>query len=189
MKKKVFLLNMSKTNWNYIDKLAKKSILGDQESYRKFLESVQAYVQIKINLMIPASSRDDVLQEVLMAIHKSLKTLDTERTCKAWVNAIAHYKVSDFLRGLYHNNSAELEVDELTSSDIDKSELKQYINHVTSILSKNESQILLKLKYEGYSVAEVANDVGLSESNIKVILFRAIRKIREFIIDEEFNER
>ena len=180
---------MSKTNWNHIDTLAKKAISGDQNSYRDFLECIRDYVQIKINLKIPASSRDDVLQEVLLAIHKSLKTLDVSKSCKSWVNAIAHYKVSDFLRGLYKENDSTQEVDELASLDIDLTELKQYITHITSILNKDERQILLKLKYEGYSVSEVAEEVALSESNIKVISFRAIKKIRQFLLDEEFNER
>lgn len=180
---------MGKTNWNHIDALVKKVISGDQDSYREFLECIRDYVQIKINLTIPASSRDDVLQEVLLAIHKSLKTLDLSKSCKSWVNAIAHYKVSDFLRGLYKDNYIDKEVDELITFEPDLVELKQYITHITSILKDSERQILLKLKYEGYSVSEVAIEEGLSESNVKVISFRAIKKIREYIIDKEFNER
>ncbi len=180
---------MSKTNWNYIDSLAKKAISGDQGSYREFLEFVLDYVQIKINMMIPASSRDDVLQEVLLGVHKSLKTLDTERSCKSWINAIAHYKVSDFLRTVYKENRSEEDVYDLSLFQVDKAELKQYITHITSILNDNEREILLKLKYEGYSVSEVAKELDLSESNVKVISFRAIKQIREFVTDEEFNER
>ena len=184
-----FLLNMNRTNWNHIDILARKAIGGDQVSYREFLECIRDYVQIKINLTVPASSRDDVLQEVLLAIHKSLKTLDLSKSCKPWVNAIAHYKVSDFLRELYKENISEQEVDKLTTLDLDLMELKQYVTHITSVLNENEKQILLKLKYEGYSISEVAKAVDLNESNIKVISYRAIKKIRKFLLDEEFNER
>jgi RNA polymerase sigma-70 factor (ECF subfamily) len=188
MKKRYFIYNMSKTNWNHIDLLAKKTISGDQNSYREFLECIRDYVQIKINRTIPASSRDDVLQEVLLAIHKSLKTLDLSKSCKSWVNAIAHYKVSDFLRTLYKEINFENELGDLISSDIDLTEIKQYITHVTSILNDNERLILFKLKYEGYTVSEVAKEVALSESNIKVISFRAIKKVRKFLVQKEFNE-
>lgn len=180
---------MSKTNWNHIDFLAKKVLSGEKEYYREFLELIQDYVKIKINKMIPATGREDVTQEILLAVHKSLKTLDTKRSCKAWINAISHYKVSDYLRTLYKESNTILENEQTSITDLSQTEVRQYLSHLTSVLSKGEIEILLKLKYEGFSISEVAKEVNLSESNIKVISFRAIKKMRELITDEEFNER
>ncbi len=180
---------MSATNWNHIDKLAKKAITGDQKCYREFLELVRDYVQTKVFLTVSSSSRDDVIQEILLGIHKSLRTLDTSKSCRSWVNAIAHYKVSDYLRQIYKDNTSELEDEKHESIDFDSTEFRQLLDHISTVLSDKEMNIFMKLKYEGYSIAEVSKEVGLSESNIKVISFRAIKKIREFIMQEEFYEK
>lgn len=181
---------MALTDWNYIENLAEKSLAGDQIGYREFLELLQSYVEKKVRKSIPRDAQDDVIQEILLGIHKSLKTLDLSRSCKSWVNAIAHYKVADYLRSLYSEELISDKRDDIADlSSSDSVENKQYINHLTSILNPNEKQIILKLKYEGHSVADVAKELGQTEANIKVISFRAIKKMREFINDEEFHER
>jgi RNA polymerase sigma-70 factor (ECF subfamily) len=181
---------MTETNWNYIDNLAKEAINGDQSSYKDFLSLISDYVRKKIWRAIPKNNQEDVVQEVLLAIHKSLKTLDTSKPCKPWINAICHYKVNDCLRFIYKNAniSDDDQIENHHVEEFDQTEFKQFVEHASKPLSNNEAKILMMLKYEGHSVSEVSKNLGKSESNIKVISFRAIKKIREFLSKEEFYE-
>lgn len=178
---------MSLTDWNYIDSLARKSLLGDKKAYKEFLISISSYINLKVKKTLPQGLREDASQEILMAIHKSMKTLDNAKSCKAWVNAIAHYKVCDVLRRIYKEKD-HIEFVDHQDREIDNVLIKQYIEKIKNSLKENESTILFKLKYEGHSISEVASEMGMSENNVKVISFRAIRKARELIIKEEFYE-
>ena len=180
----------SSTDWNYINQLAIKSLNGDKYSYRTFLNLLSTYLKSKIIRTIPDNYIDDVLQETLLAIHKSLKTLDTNRSCRPWINAIAHYKVNDCLRGIYKDSNNNYEkIDQLFNEEIDSTEIKQYLEYITTPLNSSEKRILILLKYEGHSVIEVSNLTGNTVSNTKVISFRAMKKIRDFVSEKEFHER
>lgn len=178
-----------KIDWDQLAALAQNSLDGDKASYRLFLKALSPYLESRIRKSIPEHYREDALQEVLLAIHKSLKTLDPNKDIKPWINAIAHYKVCDFLRQVYQDSKNDVKnQDELPQDNWNKIELKNLIDNILSPLSKTEKSVLLLLKYEGYSVNEVATKLSLSSSNVKVISFRAIRKIREFISKKEFYE-
>lgn len=179
---------MNKTSWNHIDLLAKKALLGDQAKYREFLQLISDYIKFKIRRVIPKNCQDDVTQEVLLAIHKSLKTLDTDKPTRPWVNAICQYKINDCLRSIYKNADTQNpdELENLYADNFDKTEFKQLIEHISSAITQKEAKILLMLKYEGQTVLEVSKELGIGQSNIKVISFRAIKKIREFLTKEEF---
>ena len=179
---------MNNLDWNNINNLAVASLSGDRDSYRHFLAKIKSYISMIIMQKVPETSRDDVIQEVLLAIHKSLKTLDPKKCCRPWVNAITHYKISDYLRKHYADMGNNHEIEDLRSIDFDRTEFNQYIEHITSILDERERALLIRLKYEGDSIANVAKEYKLSESNVKKITSRTIKKLREFIKSEEFHE-
>lgn len=176
-------------NWNQMDEWARKSLSGDKQSYRHFLESLGPYLKARIRKTIPDHYREDAFQEILLAIHKSLKSLDPSKPVRPWVNAIAHHKVLDFLRSIYKDSQLEYEAEEnLSDEHWDKVELQNSIEQLISPLSDTEKNVLMLLKYKEHSVKEVSKMLGLTESNVKVISFRAIRKLRENILQREFHE-
>ena len=48
-----------------------------------------------------ASEVDDLLQEILISIHKARHTYDGERPYKPWAYAIAKFRLQDYLRAHY----------------------------------------------------------------------------------------
>ena len=50
-------------------------------------------------------------------------------------------------------------------------------------LKKNEKEVLILSELMGYKQKEVAEIMNISESNVKVIVFRAKKKLKELLVD------
>jgi len=178
---------MKEEFWNNINNLAALAVAGDKVAYKQFLNDISTYLKKKISRTIPSNYQDDALQECLLAIHKSLHTLDTSKSCKPWINAIAHYKVCDSLRLIYKKqNETELLEHEAITDDLKLVESQQLVEEALSTLSAKERNVLLLVKHQGYSIKEAAKSLDKSESNIKVMVFRTMKKLRENLSKEVF---
>jgi len=176
-------------DWSELKALATKAIAGDRGAYSRFLSQISALLKPRIARSLPASYVEDALQETLMAIHKSLHTLDVNKSVAAWVYAIAHYKIQDQLRHIYKN--AVLEDFDETAFKQDapfESFSEQNLDELLKTLSAKEVSILKLLKVEEFTVSEIALELKMTPSNVKVTAFRAIRKLREHFAKEDFNE-
>lgn len=179
---------MAKVNWDEIQLLAAKAQEGNKVAYGSMLSLLLKMLNPRFRRALPDSHVEDALQETLIAIHKSLHTLDTKKPMGPWVNAIARYKVQDQLRKIYkHSVDGELIEEELSiesSGDIDT---ELYLNKLIQKLPDRDQKILQLLKVEGRSILEVASEMKMSPSNVKVVSFRALGKLRNQITEEEFH--
>ena len=179
---------MKKIDWNEINRLGVLATTGDSRAYEEFLTIISNYLKFKVRNSVPDSYVEDLIQESLIAIHKSFHTFDPKKNPRAWVNAIAHYKASDFLRSYYKKELKESQlVDDTFFSKSANADDKLLIEKLIKTLGRSERQVVWMLKYEGKSIAEVGEKIGKSEANVKVICFRAIRKMRELLLREEFS--
>ena len=180
---------MSKVDWSELTLLATRAMAGDKGAYAGFLAQISTLLKPRFARSLPATCVEDALQETLMAIHKSLHTLDVTKSVAAWVYAIAHYKIQDQLRVLYKNADLE-EFDETAfKKDVPFDSFKDVdLDELLKSLNPKELAVLKLLKIEEYSVSEIAVELKMTPSNVKVTAFRAIRKLRESMAKEDFHE-
>lgn len=174
--------------WEQIGALAARAQGGDKASYKEFLSLVCRGYKARFSRLLPAANVDDAVQEFLLAIHKALHTYDSSKPIAPWLNAIAHYKVQDQLRSLYRLSVNVEYLDQqhgLATEQSYSTDIQKYL----SKLPDRESKLLYLLKVEELSVAEVAAQMSMSVSNVKVSSFRALKKLRELLVEEEFNEK
>lgn len=126
---------------------------------------------------------EDLTQETFLEVAKSIHTFKGVSSFKNWLYVIAKNRLATFLRGLYDLPTKPL-FDYLAQSEdsIDPVLQKQKINQLTKLLatlSKIERNVLVLRYLHNYSVAETATKLHLSASNVKVIAYRSIKKLRE----------
>lgn len=82
---------------------------GDGGAYRQLLTEVssalRAFVRPRCAAAVPM---EDVVQEVLLAIHKARHTYDPEQSFTAWLYAIARYKLTDVYRHCARREAHEI---------------------------------------------------------------------------------
>jgi RNA polymerase sigma-70 factor (ECF subfamily) len=172
----------------------KLSQAGDAESYLILLKRVHAmlakYVASTFRRFGGSHSgaQEDVLQEILLAIHVKRHTYDPNQYFLPWLYAIARYKIIDFFRKnkvlLRSTVSLEDELENLeTVMSFDVS-VEIDILKLCESLPEKQKTVLNLVKLQGLSVEEAAKKTGYSPSDIKVTVHRAIHALREKIRED-----
>lgn len=80
--------------------LAIQSQDGGREAYALLLKNLNLFLKNYLRRrLFNQSEIDEVIQETLMAVHRSLHTYDKEKAFMAWLLAITEYKIVDYIRG------------------------------------------------------------------------------------------
>ena len=162
---------------------------GDGAAYRRLLDEARRLASAFIKRELRSSEQhEDVVQEVLVAVHNKRHTYDSSRPFLPWFYAIVRYKVADHWRDRGSESTRfadiveELENEAAPPGFDGESELaaKDLAALLDSLPEKQRDAIRL-VKLEGLSIAEAAQRLGISESDVKVSVHRGIKKLLEKI--------
>jgi len=165
---------------------------GDATAYHQVLEkSAQLTHKFLIKNGLEPIDADDVTQEVLIAIDKAKATYDIRYSFLGWMYAIVRFKLADFFRAKYKRESRtsdedlELLIEEAQIEDqFTIKELREMIDTAMNGLSKVQKQIIIQMKFEGKSVKEIALQLKMSESAVKVSASRGYAKLKVILLKE-----
>jgi len=173
-------------NW---EELATLSQAGDKKAYHQLLSEIYPYISGVLGKSLSDySSIDDIAQEVLISVHKALPTYSNDRPFKPWLLSIINFRKIDYLRRYYkkkEDKTSSIE-DNLTFEAKNVTDFEHYgelkdVEQALDELSPQQQSIFTKIKIEGYTAIEVANQTGLKESTVKVTAHRAMIKLRDFL--------
>jgi RNA polymerase sigma-70 factor (ECF subfamily) len=155
---------------------------GNQTDYAKFLKKISSLLRPFVAKKITSADVEDVLQEILISIHKARHTYDGERPIMPWIISIARFRMADYFRKYYaqmrhkvvDNEEMENIFADVTNEVFDNEPIDELLEEVTL----QNKQILTLIHVEGYTAKEVGAKIGMNESAVKVAAHRAIKKIR-----------
>jgi RNA polymerase sigma factor (sigma-70 family) len=171
------------------------SLDGNAGAYRSLLDRLssrlRAYYKGKLGRVgRGATEAEDLVQEVLLAIHLKRHTYDTGELFTPWVYTIARYKLIDYLRRT--RTAASVPIDEgaevLAQDDHAQAESSRDVRILLGRLPQKVRCSIECVKLEGLSVAEAAVRCGISESGVKINIHRGLRALATFIARETKNE-
>lgn len=177
------MINDNQQIW---EDLAARAQAGDKSAYSQLLRDI---IPFSKSVLAPQVANrdwiDDITQDVLVSVHKSLNTYSPDRPFKPWLAAIINFRKTDFLRNHYAkrgNMSVPVEDQLDLAADVtsleDMAELKN-IDRELHKLSDQQRQVFEMIKIQGFSVEEVAEKTGMSESAVKVSAHRTLAKLKE----------
>ncbi|CAB3755386.1 sigma-70 family RNA polymerase sigma factor [Paraburkholderia humisilvae] len=159
------------------------SLDGDSAAYHVFLQDLARHVRALLRKRLPNLRDDveDVLQEVLIAIHKGRHTYRRDEPLTAWVHAILRYKLADFLRARARHEALHDPLDDFpelfAESEIEPAEIRRDLGKLLDTLPDRQKLPILHVKVEGRSVEETARATGLSEPAVKVGVHRGLKAL------------
>lgn len=155
---------------------------GDQQSYTVLLTEVQLWLERYFRRRCPPAQLDDLVQEVMMAVHKKRATYDISRPFLPWLAAIARYRWIDHLRKVYRNAEDALEdYDAPEDSDEEAVLARLSLERMFVHIPDKQSDVIEMVKIEGLSIREAAERSGLTESAVKVNIHRGLKKLSALI--------
>jgi RNA polymerase sigma-70 factor (ECF subfamily) len=164
---------------------------GNESDYRQLLKELANVIQKFLRSRFGHHDFiEDCVQEALIAVHQARHTYDPQRPFRPWLFAIVRHKTIDTLR---KQRTRAKVIDQYKS---EQEILSQAGNHSSSELEFSEGRLLASLstqhrevlvltKIVGYSIAEAAEKLEISEGAVKVRIHRAIRRLRQSLARDE----
>lgn len=123
----------------------------------------------------------DIVQDVFEKLWKNKKKVEVEK-CKAWMFRTGHNALINFTkrkqRTVYNTDMIPEQM------NMDNSfENQEIIDLALSLLPPLQKSIILLRDLEGYMYEEIAEILEISDSQVKVYLFRARKKIKKQLGD------
>jgi len=165
--------------------LMRQSLNGDKRAYAEILQETSRFLRPFLAKRLSFTNEvDDLLQEILLSIHKARHTYDGNRPYKPWVYAIAKFRLGDHLRAHYadhlHHADNLSELEDYLHENVTESAISyESISGEIEKLPPKQATILQLMHRDGYSAKEVAEKLGMNESAVKVAAHRAYKILRQ----------
>ena len=160
---------------------------GDGAAYERLLEALLPAARgfVRSRLRDPVST-EDVVQNVLLSLHRARHTYRPERPFGPWWRAIARNAVIDFVRQHRRRAGRELPLDGPEPVDPRTAEprpepLSPEMRAALEALPRGQRQAVELLHVHGLSVREAAERVGISPGALKVRAHRGYHALRALL--------
>lgn len=158
---------------------------GDAAAYKALLARLSGHLRAYFKGQLARIGRgpveaEDLLQEVLIAVHTRRHSYDPAQPFTPWVYAIARYKFLDHLRRT-KVSIKDVPIEEaeevIARDDLADVESATDLGKLLAKLSPKARRAIQHVKLEGMSASEAAARSGMSESAVKVSVHRALRSL------------
>lgn len=142
---------------------------------------VRRYCAQRLSRTGRADWTEDYVQDIMLTVHLKLHTYDEAVPFLAWLYAVSKHKIID---GLRRERITPVSLDaaaELTDGDHEAPLARRDLAKLLSQLKPPAGEIIHALKVEGASVASLAERFAMSESNIKIIVHRGLRRLSDLL--------
>jgi len=147
------------------------------ELYEKYSPMVYGFIRKRMR----ESEVDDLYQKVWRKLHES-RELYRDQPFAPWFFVMIRHLVIDEYRSLGRKNIKEIQ-DELIEKIYASSETVD-IEPLLATLPKDTQDLVRKYYLEGISYEELEKDTGLSQTNLRQRLSRAVRGLRNKVYEE-----
>ena len=158
-----------------------QSLDGDCAAYGLLLTALTSALRRAIRARAHSAGLDaeDVVQEVLLALHLKRNTWARGTPVAPWVSAIARNKIVDAYRR--RGRRPEISIDSVVETlrhETDLSDDKSHdLERGLAQLPARQRQVLRAVSLEGYSAQEAALQLQMSEVGVRVTLHRALKSL------------
>lgn len=164
-----------------------RGLAGDAGAHRLLLETLgerfRVFFRARMRIGDP-SHIEDLVQETLIAIHTRRESYNPEQPLRAWVYAIARYKLIDHFRRT-KTTGVSVPVDEIedlfSNEEADASDPARDVAALLDRLPAKQRMAIRLVKLEELSIREAAQRTGMSESDVKISIHRGMKKLSALV--------
>lgn len=156
---------------------------GDGRACEKLLESLAVYFRRFLASRLRPDEAEDVVQEILLAVHQARHTWREGEPVTAWVHGIARYKLADHFRKTYRTQVHEIHDDKkyetFAAPDTNASlEEREDLARMLEGLTPKQVQLLTLTKVEGRTAVETSQMLGMTPTAVKVAVHRLVHMLQ-----------
>lgn len=166
--------------------LMRAALAGDEVAYRRLLEDLSRALRKIVRrglggVGISGNDVEDVVQDILLAIHLKRHTWDTSMALAPWVMAVARNKMIDDLRRRHRRPEVSVDLSEFDFEGEDQqASIDAYdLARVLKKLPDRNREIVHSMSIDGHSARDVASRLGMTEVAVRVALHRSLKTLAD----------
>jgi RNA polymerase sigma-70 factor (ECF subfamily) len=141
-----------------------------------YQDNVVGIYQLVYRKVGNSADAEDLAEDVLMQTLKTLRLPAPVPTVRAYLVKTARTVLADHWRRHYAARDAANELERMPDEIVANPDAAERAERLLALLPA-QFRTVLELRFlRGYSVREAAKELGVSESNARVLQFRALRK-------------
>src|SRR5687767_3378544 len=165
---------------------------GVEAAWRELHEQLLGFIARRVRTREDA---EDILQEVMLRIHRSSGELERVERVTGWIYRIAGNAIVEYYRkparrelpagwqaDVEEPGESELVADEPDTAEL-RGELARCLKPLVERLPASYRQALVLTELEGVTQAEAASRLGLSVSGMKTRVQRARGRLKDLLLD------
>jgi RNA polymerase sigma-70 factor (ECF subfamily) len=164
--------------------LMRSAISGDDAAYHRLLKAVTPVLRAAARRGLaragqPADQSEDIVQDILLAVHLKRHTWDADAPFAPWLFAIARNKLIDWLRRrgrrvfVNIDDFAETIASEPAAETLPASEVAAQLQ----ALPARQRDVLQSIAVESASIKDTAAKFAMSEGAVRVALHRGLASL------------
>jgi RNA polymerase sigma-70 factor (ECF subfamily) len=164
--------------------LMRAGLAGDGAAYRQLLEAITPRLRKFASsgltrAGIGNADVEDVVQEILLAIHLKRQTWMQDQPFLPWLNAITRHKLIDVMRRRGRRGEVPIEglieilPDESAQPETSQTELTKLVSR----LDGKQQAIVSSISLDGESIRDTATKLGMTEGAVRVGFHRGLKKL------------
>lgn len=151
---------------------------GDAAAHSTLLRAITPLLRAFFARRMPDDAGDieDLVQEVLIAVHTRRSSFDRDRAFTPWLYSIARHKLVDHFRHTVRHQPIEGLEEILVAEGFEQSSnAAMDIDRLLARLPAKHARAIRATRVNGLSVAEVAAQTGWTVSDVKVSAHRGMK--------------
>lgn len=166
---------------------------GDGAAYGRLLSEITPMLRRIVRRRWGDTDCEDIVQEVLISLHRVRHTYDPQRPFIPWLMAIAQFRVADAARKSARRNvherpewSFEFGLPDVAADEPDEPQGDpQLLRRAIADLPEGQRRAVELLKLEERSLKEAAAETGMSVGALKVAVHRGLKALRAAMTGRE----
>jgi RNA polymerase sigma-70 factor, ECF subfamily len=168
--------------------LARSACAGDVSAFERLVRRHAAMaIGAAFRITRDQGLAEDAAQEAFWKAFQALPTYREQQSFARWLRTITVRCALDKLR----RHPTEIALDEKKQQNFmsdyrfeKRHEDYNRLQHALSQLSALDREIVLALKADGQSVAEVAKELSMTKTGIRVRVHRALKRLRKILMED-----
>ncbi|WP_208820082.1 sigma-70 family RNA polymerase sigma factor [Bradyrhizobium neotropicale] len=164
--------------------LMRSAISGDSTAYHRLLKAITPVLRAAARRGLaragqPIDQSEDIVQDILLAVHSKRHTWDVNAPFAPWLFAIARNKLIDALRRrgkrvfVNIDDFAEILPGEAQEERASASEIATHLN----ALPARQREVLQSIAVDSASIKDTAAKFSMSEGAVRVALHRGLANL------------
>ncbi len=150
----------------------------------EYNQCVDSYSDSLYRFILKHIKDEDVAKDIVQDTYEKVwrKVNDIESTnAKSYMFTAAHHTLVDYTRKAKKQGDFTESIEESLKHEKHYSDIKTVLNMALDKLPDIQKSVVLLRDYEGYDYAEIGKITNLTESQVKVYIFRARATLKNYI--------